>query len=59
MTKHAPSFPEKLSFSVEPETRAAIEAAAEQERRPLSNMLRQLIADGLKARAAERGQVAA
>jgi hypothetical protein len=38
---------------MEPELRAAIEAAAEEERRPLSNWVRCALADQLKQRTTE------
>lgn len=43
-----------VSFRVDAETRAAVEAQAEREKRQLSNMLRVLIDAGLKARSAEQ-----
>jgi hypothetical protein len=49
MTKHA-SKSEQLAVRIEPALRAAIEAAAEQDRRPVSSMARLLIADALADR---------
>ncbi len=37
-----------------PELRAAIEAAAEQERRPVSNLIRNVLADWLAAHSSDR-----
>jgi len=50
---------EQLSFRIEPETRAAIERAAEQDRRPVSNLVRCIIAEWLARRSAQRDQIAA
>jgi hypothetical protein len=58
MTKSLVRY-EQLSFRIEPEARAAIAAAAERDRRPVSSLVRCIIADWLKAHASDRGQVAA
>ena len=47
---------ETLKLRIEPELRAAIEAAAVQERRPTSNLVRCVLADWLDARAEEAGE---
>jgi hypothetical protein len=44
---------EHVVIRMEPELRAAIEAAAEQERRPISNLVRCVLADWLEQRAGE------
>jgi hypothetical protein len=49
---------EHVVIRMEPELREAIEAAAEEERRPVSNWVRNALADQLKAREAD-GRAAA
>lgn len=48
-----------LSLRVREDVRAEIEAAAEREKRPLSNFLRLVIAEGIERRAVHRDQAAA
>jgi predicted HicB family RNase H-like nuclease len=53
MTKHA-SKSEQLAVRIEPALRAALEAAAASDRRPVSQYVRNLILDAVDGGAGER-----
>jgi hypothetical protein len=42
---------DRLSFRIDPTTRQQLEAAAEQDRRPMSNLVRNVLADWLASHA--------
>jgi hypothetical protein len=44
----------RIVFRAEPELRAAIEHAADEERRPISSLIRHVLADWLAGRAADQ-----
>jgi hypothetical protein len=50
MTKNKQSRSTTIPVRVEPELRVAIEAAAEQDRRPMANLIRNILADWVNSR---------